>query len=157
MIVFHTSNTVVSAPDVLHSRPYLDFGHGFYVTPTKMQAVNYAQRFIKWGEDAFLNSYEMTAPDTSIFRCKRFDSYDEEWLDYVSACRLGLPVEQFDIIEGGIADDRVFDTVDLYLQGVYFREQALDQLRWKEPNFQMCIASQKVLDAHLRFLEAIEL
>lgn len=44
-MVFHTSNTVVSTPDVLHSRKYLDFGLGFYVTPTKIQAINYAQRF----------------------------------------------------------------------------------------------------------------
>ena len=102
MIVFHTSNTVVATPDVNHSRPYLDFGKGFYVTPTKIQAVNYAQRFIRWGEDAYLNSYEMASP-ISHFRCKHFDSYDEEWLDYVAACRLGLPVEPFDIIEG-IAD-----------------------------------------------------
>ena len=63
MTVFHTSNTVVSAPAVLHSRPYLDFGPGFYVTPVKMQAVNYAQRFTKWGDDAYLNTYEMAAPD----------------------------------------------------------------------------------------------
>jgi len=26
-----------------------------------------------WGEEAFLNSYEMAAPDTSIFRCKQFE------------------------------------------------------------------------------------
>lgn len=66
MIVFHTSNTPVPQPDVLHSRKYLDFGQGFYVTPTKMQAVNYAQRFTKWGEDAFLNSYEMAAPNQQV-------------------------------------------------------------------------------------------
>ena len=29
----------------LHSRRYLDFGQGFYVTPTKIQAVNYLQQF----------------------------------------------------------------------------------------------------------------
>ena len=77
MIFFHTSNIAVPQPDVLHSRKYLDFGQGFYVTPTKVQAVNYAQRFTMWGEDAYLNSYEMATPDTSVFRCKRFDSYDE--------------------------------------------------------------------------------
>jgi len=70
MIVFHTSNTVIPQPDVLHSRKYLDFGQGFYVTPNKMQAVNYAQRSTKWGEDAYLNSYEMTVPGISIFRLR---------------------------------------------------------------------------------------
>ena len=128
MIVFHTSNTPVPQPDVLHSRKYLDFGQGFYVTPTKMQAVNYAQRFTKWGEDAYLNSYEMAVPDTSKFRCKRFDRYDEEWLDYVSACRLGLPVEPFDIIEGGIADDKVYNTIDLYFAHQIAKDEALRRL-----------------------------
>jgi hypothetical protein len=90
-----------------------------------MQAVNYAQRFTKWGVDAFLFSYEMAAPDTSRFRCKRFESYDEEWLDYVSACRLGLPVEPFDIIEGGIADDKVYisnvDAMDMFYNSRTFQ------------------------------------
>ena len=157
MIVFHTSNTVVSAPDVLHSRPYLDFGQGFYVTPTKMQAVNYAPRFTKWGEDAYLNSYEMTVPDTSIFRCKRFDSYDEEWLDYVSACRLGLPVEQFDIIEGGIADDKVFNTVDLYFAHLISKDEALRRLVAVRPNQQICFLSQLAIDACLTYLRTDKL
>ena len=39
-----TQFATLANPDVLHSRKYLDFGQGFYVTPTKMQAVNYAQR-----------------------------------------------------------------------------------------------------------------
>lgn len=136
MIVFHTSNTPVPQPDVLHSRKYLDFGQGFYVTPTKMQAVNYAQRFTKWGEDAFLNSYEMAAPDTARFRCKRFERYDEEWLDYVSACRLGLPVEPFDIIEGGIADDKVYNTIDLYFAHQIAKDEALRRLIAIRPNQQ---------------------
>ena len=157
MIVFHTSNTPVPQPDVLHSRKYLDFGQGFYVTPTKMQAVNYAQRFTKWGEDAFLNSYEMAARDTSRFRCKRFDSYDEEWLDYVSACRLGLPVEPFDIIEGGIADDKVYNTIDLYFAHQIAKDEALRRLIAVRPNQQVCFLSQQAIDACLTYLKTEKL
>ena len=61
------------------------------------------------------------------------------------------------IIEGGIADDQVFDTIDLYFSGVYSYEQALDQLRFKKPNHQVCITSQKVLDECLHFVESIKL
>ena len=75
----------------------------------------------------------------------------------MAACRKGLSHEQYDIIEGGIADDQVFDTVDLYLTGVYTREQALDQLQWKKPNYQLCITSQEVIDNHLQFIESITL
>jgi hypothetical protein len=153
MIVFHTSNIAVLRPDVLHSRRYLDFGKGFYVTPTKMQAVNYAQRFSMWGEDAYLNSYEMTSPDTAKFRCKRFDKYDEEWLDYVSACRLGLPVEEFDIIEGGIADDKVFNTIDLYFTHMISKDEALRRLFAVRPNQQICFLSQQSIDACLTYLK----
>ena len=153
MIVFHTSNIAVLRPDVLHSRRYLDFGKGFYVTPTKMQAVNYAQRFSMWGEDAYLNSYEMTSPDTAKFRCKRFDKYDEEWLDYVSACRLGLPVEEFDIIEGDIADDKVFNTIDLYFTHMISKDEALRRLFAVRPNQQICFLSQQSIDACLTYLK----
>ena len=153
MIVFHTSNIAVLRPDVLHSRRYLDFGKGFYVTPTKMQAVNYAQRFSMWGEDAYLNSYEMTSPDTAKVRCKRFDKYDEEWLDYVSACRLGLPVEEFDIIEGGIADDKVFNTIDLYFTHMISKDEALRRLFAVRPNQQICFLSQQSIDACLTYLK----
>ena len=156
MIVFHTSNTVVSTPDVLHSRPYLDFGRGFYVTPTKMQALNYAQRFTKWGDDAFLNSYEMAMPDAEL-RCKHFDSYNEEWLDFVAACRLGLPVEQYDIIEGGIADDKVFDTVDLYFDRLITKDEALRRLVAVRPNQQICFLTQTAIDTCLTYLRTDKL
>ena len=156
MIVFHTSNMVVSSPDVLHSRKYLDFGQGFYVTPTKIQAINYAKRFTMWGDDAYLNSYEMTLPATG-FRYKRFDFYDEEWLDYISACRSGMPVEPFDIVEGGIADDKVYNTIDLYFAHQISKEEALRRLIAVRPNQQICFLSQKAIDTCLKFLKTEQL
>jgi hypothetical protein len=33
MIIYHTSNLIVSEPDVYHSRHHLDFGDGMYLTP----------------------------------------------------------------------------------------------------------------------------
>lgn len=156
MRVYHTSNVIVSQPDVCHSRKHLDFGIGFYLTPLEQQARDYGQRFIRRGEPAIMNIFDL--PDNiSGISHKVFPSYDGEWLDYITACRKGLPCQQYDIIEGGIADDQVFDTVDLYLQGIYTREQALDQLQWKKPNHQLCIASQQVIDRYLHFIESITL
>lgn len=45
MKLYHSSNVVVEHPDILHSRKYLDFGRGFYLTSIYEQAVRYAQRF----------------------------------------------------------------------------------------------------------------
>lgn len=156
MKYYHTSNVIISEPDVTHSRKHLDFGRGFYLTPLEQQAYDYGRRFLHRGEPAFVNIFELSEEASSVSR-KVFPAYDGEWLDYVTACRKGLPHEHFDIIEGGIADDQVFDTVDLYLQGIYSREQALDSLRWKKPNHQLCIASQQVIDRYLHFVTSISL
>lgn len=154
--LYHTSNIKVPTPDVHHSREHLDFGRGFYLTTLREQAVKYGQRFVRKGEEAFLNVYELDEDLTKFSRIV-FDAYDSKWLDYITACRKGLPHPQYDIIEGGIADDQVFDTIDLYFSGIYTFEQALDQLRFKHPNHQVCITNQVVLEKHLHFVESIKL
>lgn len=150
MILYHTSTVEIRQPDLLHSRPRLDFGKGFYLTPICEQAERYGERFIRRGEKAILNVFLL---DENRAECshKIFTAYDGEWLDFITTCRKGLPHNVYDIIEGGIADDQVFDTVDLYFSGVYTREQALAQLQYKKPNHQVCITSQHILDKYLHF------
>lgn len=46
MILYHASNCIVDNPDVLHSRNFLDFGKGFYMTSLEEQARKYALRFL---------------------------------------------------------------------------------------------------------------
>ena len=99
----------------------------------------------------------MLEPETSKFRIKHFGSYNEEWLDYVSACRLGLPVEAFDIIEGGIADDKVYNTIDLYFAHQITKDEALRRLVGVRPNQQVCFLSQQAIDACLIYLKTEKL
>ncbi|MBO5848024.1 MAG: DUF3990 domain-containing protein [Bacteroidales bacterium] len=150
MILYHTSTLEILRPDLSYSRPRLDFGKGFYLTSLRSQAENYGERFMRRGEKAVLNIFLLDEMRTDC-KHKIFSAYDGEWLDFVAACRKGLQHENYDIIEGGIADDQVFDTIDLYFSGIYTREQALDQLRYKKPNHQVCITSQDVLDKYLHF------
>ena len=150
MILYHTSTLEILRPDLSYSRPRLDFGKGFYLTSLRSQAENYGERFMRRGEKAVLNIFLLDEIRTNC-KHKIFSAYDGEWLDFVAACRKGLQHENYDIIEGGIADDQVFDTVDLYFSGIYTKEQALDQLRYKKPNHQVCITSQDVLDKYLHF------
>ena len=39
MKLYHSSNVIVEFPDTQHSRKYLDFGCGFYLTSLHEQAV----------------------------------------------------------------------------------------------------------------------
>jgi len=154
MRLYHASIVVVEKPDVEHSRDKLDFGKGFYLTSIREQAVRYAERFTRRGKPAYINEYEL---DEKIddFSIKDFPSYDEGWLDYVAMCRKGnLETNLYDAVSGGIANDNVFNTVDLYFAGVITKEEALGQLQYETPNHQLCILNGEMLERHLHFIKA---
>ena len=44
MIVYHGSTEIIKYPDVVHSKKYLDFGRGFYITTFENQAKKWAVR-----------------------------------------------------------------------------------------------------------------
>ncbi len=156
MEVYHTSNVRVECPDTVHSRHELDFGSGFDFTTIRSQAEKYAWRFLKRQETAWLNIYDL-AEDWSGWRVKRFDHYDEEWLDFVMACRSGETVGSYDLIIGGIADDKVFDTLNLYVDSLIGKEEALRRLAFTQPNIQYCIRTDAMLKQCLTFKDCVQL
>ena len=156
MIVYHTSKVEVMKPDTRHSRPNLDFGRGFYVTKLKKQALNYADKFILRNQRAVLNTYELSDNWTQ-YNVKRFEMYNEEWLDFIIANRKGLPVEQFDVVEGGVANDKIFRTLELYFNGDITKADALKQLRFEKINHQICFLSQVAIDNCLTFISSEDL
>lgn len=156
MILFHTSDRRIEHPNISFSRAYLDFGKGFYMTPNRSQAEKYAKRFFKEDRPAFLNIFELD-DNCECYTCHRFTEYNGDWLDYVVSCRKELPHINFDVIEGGIADDDVFNTLDLYMSDLISREEAIKRLRKKKPNWQICVCNQQMIDKHLHFVESIEL
>lgn len=156
MEVYHTSNMLVEKPDTVHSRKELDFGTGFYFTTMRQQAEKYALRFIKRNEQPLLNIYELNE-DWSNWNVKYFQSYNEEWLSFVMKCRNGEIVEDYDMVIGGIANDKVFDTIDLYTDGLISKEEALNRLAYEKPNIQYCIRTDSMLQECLTFKQAIKL
>ena len=58
-------------------------------------------------------------------------------------------------MEGGVANDRVFNTIELYYTGLIPKEEALRRLRFEKPNNQLCLINQSLLDSCLFFVEAI--
>ena len=154
MRLYHASTLVIEKPDVLHSRDTLDFGKGFYLTAIREQALRYAERFTRRGKKAFINEYELDE-ETPDFNIKSFPSYDEEWLDYVAACRKGgMQQPSYDAVSGGVANDKVFNTVDLYFADVISKDEALGRLKYEKPNHQLCILNGQMLDRHLHFIKA---
>lgn len=156
MILYHSSNMSVESPDIQHSRNYLDFGRGFYLTSIHEQAVRYAQRFKRRGQQAWLNTYELN-DNLETWNVKHFESYDKEWLDFVALCRDGKNVGDYDMVVGGIANDRVIITLDRYFAGEISQEEALGLLRFEKPNIQYCIRSGKMLQDCLKYIKSEQL
>ncbi len=156
MLVYHSSTEIVQSPDILHSRSNLDFGRGFYVTTLKGQAIKYAERFLFRGKRAFLNIYELAEVPNS-FKILEFDAYDEPWLDFISDCRLGKDSTDYDIVIGGIANDKVFRTIDLYFSGDISKNDALKRLQFEHPNRQICLRTQDIIDRCIIFRSAEEI
>lgn len=156
MEVYHASAVKVEKPDTLHSREFLDFGKGFYVTTLREQAIKYAERFARRGQEAWLNVYELDDSYTT-YNVKVFPSYDEEWLEFVAECRKGRVEGDYQIIIGGIANDRIFRTIDLYFAGDITKEEALRRLLFEQPNDQICIRNQEIIDRCLTIKECIRL
>lgn len=157
MTVYHASNFIIESPDIYHSRDFVDFGKGFYLTSLIEQAKKYAQRFLYQGDKAYLNHYNLDENLDNKFNIKEFGDYNEEWLDFVTLCRLGKLSSKYDMITGGIADDKVFNTVDLYFSGNISKEEALKRLKFIHPNHQICILNQELINKHLHFLKSDEI
>jgi len=151
MKVYHGSSVKVMSPDILHSRDKLDFGKGFYVTPIKEQAVNWALRMKSRGLDGVVSVYEFNEAAYEELNVMRFTDYSEMWLDLICECRQGKDNISYDIIEGGIANDKVFNTLELYFDKLIDKNEAIKRLRYEKPNLQICFRTQNSIDNYLQY------
>ena len=108
MILYHGSFLEISKPDLVHSRPNVDFGRGFYVTPLHEQAAKWCGKFKRRGKDGIISRYEYDESRESELKTLKFDSYSEEWLDFILNCRSGKDSTDYDLVVGGVANDKVF-------------------------------------------------
>ena len=154
LVVFHGGTDVIEKPLCKVGRKNLDFGQGFYVTNMRSQAVSWAQNIaLKRGENPVLNVYNLDKEEVlQKFRCKIFTAYDAEWLDFIVANRTGHNVaKNFDYVEGGVANDRIIDTINLYIAGLMDYDKALKRLSEHQPNNQICILNQTIIDNYLTY------
>ena len=160
MILYHGGTEAVMRPDCKAGRPDLDFGQGFYVTLLQDQAEGFAKRKARDRKGKPVISVYEFDYESAIKDCAylNFEFYDEAWLDFVVDSRNGMkPWANYDVVEGGVANDRVIDTVELYTIGILDKASALGRLSEHQPNHQICILNQEILDKYLNFIEVIEL
>ena len=156
MILYHTSYKRIENPDISYSRDYLDFGKGFYLTHIREQAERYGLRFSRRRKESWLNTFEFDCNEAD-WKILRLETYDKEWIEFVSKCRGGSDPSDYDMVVGGIADDKVIKTLDRYFNKEIREDEALGLLRFERPNIQYCIRSQEMLNRCLKHVESIKL
>ncbi|MCF0193813.1 MAG: DUF3990 domain-containing protein [Bacteroidaceae bacterium] len=156
--VFHGGVSRIETPLAKAGRQNLDFGPGFYLTRLQSQAADWALRASRrLLQPAVINQYSLDVETIqSHHRLLRFEHYDAEWLHFIVACRRGYdPSSDYDCVEGGVANDRVVDTIEGFMNGTIDEAHALSELSRHQPNNQICLLSQAVIDSCLTFVKTL--
>lgn len=158
MLAYHGTTTIVKEPKVDFSMRNLDFGVGFYLTQNKTLAEKWARckKDLNSKTKSILNIYELDCKYTDS-KYLLFEKMDKKWLDFVCDCRNGLDkYKEYEIIEGPIANDKVFTAVDFYRKGLWDVERTIKELSFVESAIQICFINQNILDKYLKFKESVE-
>lgn len=155
MRLYHGSDCVIKEPDISHSRRNLDFGSGFYATSYPKQAERWAlRRSLRSHGKALVNVYEFV--ETDALKILRFNENNAEWVRFVCECRQGgQPPLGTDIVIGGVADDKVYAAIDMYMRGLWDLESTLQALTFYERNDQFCFLTSQAIGT-LHYIETYE-
>lgn len=154
MKLYHGSNILISHPDLTKGKPYKDFGRGFYLSDSFEQAMSMGERVVS-------RSLDKTSPVVSTFefdesvmfdgslKVKRFDSYTEEWAEFVLKNRnrkITQPVHSYDIVYGPIADDTIVRQMRRFELGDITIDELMRQLQYPQGlTFQYFFGSERAL------------
>ena len=138
-IIYHGSNVVVPEPKILINGHYKDFGYGFYCTNIEKQAKRWA--LTKRGA-SIVNKYDYV--ENRDLNICTFSEMTEEWLRFVLDCRRGKE-HSYDIVEGPMADDQIYNYVADFMNGIYTREQFWVMAKFKYPTNQIVFCTSEAL------------
>jgi hypothetical protein len=154
MLIYHGSADIVEAPEIRAPNRTLDFGLGFYTTSNMEQASTFAGMVVarmkkagKTPKGKYVNiynfNYEANSNKLSILT---FKSAGYEWLTFVAANRVGHSVrDDYDLIIGPVANDRVYRVLTAYDLGVYDENEALRRIKAFDLYDQYVFKTEKAL------------
>lgn len=140
MLLYHGSREIVEYPEIRKAVFQKDFYFGFYCTEFRAQAERWATRY---GRSGYVNIYEYTPnPELDVLK---FSEMTEEWLDFIAACRTGKP-HKYDIVEGPMADDAIFNYVQNFIDHKISRAAFWELAKFNHPTHQISFHTISALD-----------
>jgi len=144
----------VKEPRLIDQTRGLDFGAGFYLTTSELQAVRFSEIVVnrKKAGISTVSVYEFDMESAgSILAVRKFNSADTEWLRFVTDNRLKTyQGDSYDIVIGAVANDAVMPTIQAFLGGFINEEATLVSLKTTKLVDQICLKTEKAL-SFLRF------
>lgn len=151
--LYHGSNVKIQVPDLIHSKPFKDFGKGFYLSDNEQQAWDLAKQKIEQlhtGQpEISIFLFDETIMNGKELKVKVFDDYSEEWAQFVLDNRnekFPQPQHDYDIVYGPIADDGVNFQLRRYRGGVISMQRLIEELKYaKGITFQYFFGTERAL------------
>lgn len=133
MILYHGSNVAIEKIELGKSKPYKDFGKGFYLSENEEQAMEMARfKSLIFGGEPTISKFDFdpTTMHSANLRVKIFEGYSEEWADFVFANRDRADVEKYDIVYGPIANDKIGLQIRKFKDGSIDKAEFLNRLKY---------------------------
>jgi predicted RNA-binding protein YlxR (DUF448 family) len=151
--LYHGSNQKIEEPDLAHSKPFKDFGRGFYLSPDKQQAWDLAFQKVSQTQQGKAEVTEFLFDETAMqspdLKALTYPDYCEEWALFVLKNRdksAQHPVHDYDIVYGPIADDGVTYQLRRYEGGVISLQRLVEELKYaKGITFQYYFGTERAL------------
>ena len=136
MILYHGTNCFIDKIDLNKCRPYKDFGKGFYLTSSYIQARRFVKTSLRKAKmekfidekktTGYINQFEFDVTLLKQLKTHEFAEANREWLHCVVAHRRRdvfqelIPMYMpYDIMIGKIADDRRSNNFHLYQWAIW--------------------------------------
>ncbi|MCD8135459.1 MAG: DUF3990 domain-containing protein [Parabacteroides gordonii] len=137
MKLYHGSNMEIDQPDLSRSKPFKDFGQGFYLSPGHEQAFALATQktdlLLTGAPHVTVFEFDENVLNTSALQVKMFDDYCAEWAAFVFENRdrnRVHPTHSYDVVIGPIADDGVTYQLRRFNMGIIPMDKLIEELKY---------------------------
>lgn len=139
-ILYAGDSEPIIFPEIRKTKYTKDFSWGFYC----MRERTYAYRAaFRRGKIGVLNCYSFL--DNGCLNILKFEEMNDEWLDFIGGCRRGY-VHDYDIVEGPMVDDTIWDYVNEFFADRIDRETFWLNVLDKQPAIQLSFHTLSAID-----------